>query len=397
MSLLAEKMTGKKSKAWIGVDFDGTLAKSVPGKHDPEKLGEPVKPMLDRVRKWVKSGKLVKIFTARASDEKSITAIRKWLRKYDLPALEVTNVKDKHMIKCYDDRAVHVKRDTGKIVEAIVDSLLGEARRKQTYHVQPGQTLWFEYHCLESPHSQDANLWYHSHQQVRVLAMEEPGYGKDEEERAVQGQPAAFKVRFKDGLVGTAMEDELFDDPKLFSRPEPPKHSEALLGETENEFMQNAFMRDLVHIAFSNPAAVKIVDGIISGKPFNYANFDAHEELLFHAYKAGEPGKPRYMSYDVGNMRRGGQEFFINPGDRRLAIEILNKVLNREKGMYAAWDQFVDYFECPYGKRCKPRSMTEEIIENLPPFSIGDHVRFLQSLPPHPLVTVTDLRKENGT
>lgn len=117
-------MTGKKSDAWIGVDFDGTLSKSLPGKHDPEKCGKPIKPMVDRVRKLVKSGKRVKIFTARADDEKSVTAITKWLRKQDLPALEVTNLKDKHMVKSYDDRAIHVEKDTGKVEETIVDKLV---------------------------------------------------------------------------------------------------------------------------------------------------------------------------------------------------------------------------------------------------------------------------------
>ena len=117
-------MTGKKSGAWTGFDFDGTLAKKVPGKHKSDELGEPVKPMIARLRRCLKSGKRVKIFTARADDEKSVTAIIKWLRKHDLPALEVTNLKDKEMVKCYDDRFIQVKPDTGKVVEAIVDKLL---------------------------------------------------------------------------------------------------------------------------------------------------------------------------------------------------------------------------------------------------------------------------------
>jgi hypothetical protein len=120
-------MTGKKFDPWIGVDFDGTLAMHKSGEHDPEKLGEPIKPMLDRVRKWLDKGKRVKIFTARADDEKGVNAIKKWLKKHDLPDLEITNVKDAGMTELWDDKARQVKKNTGKRVsETIVDRLLSE-------------------------------------------------------------------------------------------------------------------------------------------------------------------------------------------------------------------------------------------------------------------------------
>jgi hypothetical protein len=57
---------------------------------------------------------------------------------------------------------------------------------------------------------------------VRVLKLTERGYGRDEDERAAQGQPAAYQVKFKDGLVDTAMEDELLDSREHFTRPDPP-------------------------------------------------------------------------------------------------------------------------------------------------------------------------------
>lgn len=103
-------------EGWIGVDFDGTLAKHTKYK-GPTKLGDPIPKMVARVRRWVGHGKKVKIFTARADDEKSVNAIKKWLKDNELPDLEITNLKDQHMIEFWDDRAVSVKRNTGEIKE----------------------------------------------------------------------------------------------------------------------------------------------------------------------------------------------------------------------------------------------------------------------------------------
>lgn len=118
----------KHYEPWIGVDLDGTLARQPEDKnYVPDRIGEPVKAMLDRVRRWIKAGKTVKIFTARADDEKAVTAIKKWLRKHDLPNLDVTNLKDPGMTELWDDKAVGVEKNTGEIAEAIVDILIGEA------------------------------------------------------------------------------------------------------------------------------------------------------------------------------------------------------------------------------------------------------------------------------
>lgn len=106
-----------EEEGWIGVDFDGTLAKHTSYK-GPTKLGEPVPKMVARVRRWVGHGKRVKIFTARADDEKSVNAIKKWLKDNELPDLEITNLKDKEMIEFWDDKAVAVKRNTGEVKES---------------------------------------------------------------------------------------------------------------------------------------------------------------------------------------------------------------------------------------------------------------------------------------
>src|SRR5690242_20469538 len=89
---------------------------------------------------------------------------------------------------------------------------------------QPGESASYEYHCLESGGSQDAALWYRSHQRVTVL-----GRGADEDhpgtftERTADGCPRVYRVRFGDGYESDAFEDELLDGPAWFTRPDPPK------------------------------------------------------------------------------------------------------------------------------------------------------------------------------
>jgi len=98
---------------WIGVDLDGTLARYTGWKGSTH-IGAPIPRMVKRIRRWVGHGKKVKIFTARADDEKSVNAIKKWLKAHELPALEVTNLKDEHMTELWDDRAVSVEKNTGR-------------------------------------------------------------------------------------------------------------------------------------------------------------------------------------------------------------------------------------------------------------------------------------------
>jgi hypothetical protein len=115
---------------WIGVDLDGTLA------HDPgnkrenralEQIGSPIKPMLNRLRKWIAEGKTVKIFTARASSPRQVVMIKKWLASYGLPDLEVTNVKDLRMVELWDDRCVQVTTNLGEPI----DKMAGFNRDRQ--------------------------------------------------------------------------------------------------------------------------------------------------------------------------------------------------------------------------------------------------------------------------
>ena len=103
-----------KSKEWIGVDLDGTLAEF----HDWDngKIGKPLSKMVAKIKEAIAQGYTVKIFTARAVRKTQIPKIKKWLVSIGLPELEVTNIKDQYMIELWDDRAVKAEKNTGLLL-----------------------------------------------------------------------------------------------------------------------------------------------------------------------------------------------------------------------------------------------------------------------------------------
>jgi hypothetical protein len=103
-------------KGWIGIDLDGTLARS--DNRSDRGIGNPVPKMMTRLNHLIQEGYRIKIFTARASDPAEIILIKKWLTENGLPELEITNVKDYGMMLLYDDRAIQVITNTGEIVES---------------------------------------------------------------------------------------------------------------------------------------------------------------------------------------------------------------------------------------------------------------------------------------
>ena len=118
---------------WIGVDLDGTLA-HYDGWKGIEHIGEPVQPMVERVKGWLAQDRTVKIFTARVDggqvaiamgDENGIAHrdvhavryhIEQWCQKHIGQVLPITNVKDYGMVELWDDRAVQVRMNTGEPV-----------------------------------------------------------------------------------------------------------------------------------------------------------------------------------------------------------------------------------------------------------------------------------------
>jgi len=106
-------------KSWIGVDLDGTLAEY----HGwSPNIGRPIAQMVDRVKEWLARGETVKILTARGSGGDSIhqaaqhVKIRAWCYTYIGSELDVTDRKDIHMKALYDDRAVGVEFNTGRLL-----------------------------------------------------------------------------------------------------------------------------------------------------------------------------------------------------------------------------------------------------------------------------------------
>lgn len=102
------------ASGWIGVDLDGTLA-VYDGWKDGA-IGEPVGAMLFRVRKWITDGVAVRVVTARAGDPGEAAKVRAWLDALGLESVAVTDRKDFAMIELWDDRAVAVERNTGRVL-----------------------------------------------------------------------------------------------------------------------------------------------------------------------------------------------------------------------------------------------------------------------------------------
>lgn len=112
LALVSEKRSG-----WYGVDLDGTLAR-YDGWVDKYHIGEPIEPMVKLVKGWLAEGKDVRIFTARANrpEPKVIASIERWCRRHLGAVLPVTCTKDYGMIVLYDDRAVQVECNTGRLI-----------------------------------------------------------------------------------------------------------------------------------------------------------------------------------------------------------------------------------------------------------------------------------------
>lgn len=104
---------------WIGVDLDGTLAHYA-GWNDGE-IGEPIELMANRVKAWLEDGQEVRIFTARVGHPDEIAEqerekIQDWTEKHFGVRLPVTATKDFAMIELWDDRAIRVEMNTGKVI-----------------------------------------------------------------------------------------------------------------------------------------------------------------------------------------------------------------------------------------------------------------------------------------
>lgn len=119
---------GVDGKGWYAFDLDGTLAVD-DGWKGIEHIGEPIKPMVDLMKRLNAEGKLVKILTARVfprSDSNPGDAkkyIVAWCEKNLGFVPEIVCQKDPLMIYLFDDRCVQVEKNTGRILGALPEDL----------------------------------------------------------------------------------------------------------------------------------------------------------------------------------------------------------------------------------------------------------------------------------
>jgi hypothetical protein len=117
------------TEGWVGVDLDGTLAVYTKGDYNSFTIGPPIPKMVSRVKTWLKEGKKVKIFTARANPETEtagrfevcLRIIREWCLQHLGEELEITCSKDYHCYEIWDDRAIQVIPNTGITKDEIIE------------------------------------------------------------------------------------------------------------------------------------------------------------------------------------------------------------------------------------------------------------------------------------
>lgn len=104
------------ARGWIGVDLDGTLAHYT--SWNGGAIGKPIPKMVERVKKWLRNGRVVKIMTARVAynDGEQEELIKDWCKEHLGERLPVTCMKDFNMIELWDDRAIRVEKNTGEVV-----------------------------------------------------------------------------------------------------------------------------------------------------------------------------------------------------------------------------------------------------------------------------------------
>lgn len=120
---------GSKDEEWVGFDLDGTLAK-YDGWKGVDHIGEPVDRMvlIAKLLHWL--GKKVKVLTARVAPrddgeggDKARKYVEKWCEKHLGFVPEITYHKDASMAALFDDRAVAVEQNTGKVLGGWPDFL----------------------------------------------------------------------------------------------------------------------------------------------------------------------------------------------------------------------------------------------------------------------------------
>ena len=143
--------------ASVAFDLDGTLARVDNKPFSANRIGAPIPKMIAKLKGYLAKGEDAVIFTARAADTKNVPAIKKWLDRYNLGSLKVTNEKTPDMHKFYDDRAVAVEKNTGVLKKAIVNEGMQPHQQNLVNRMKmPGQPGLLAYHGLGSGKSRES-------------------------------------------------------------------------------------------------------------------------------------------------------------------------------------------------------------------------------------------------
>jgi hypothetical protein len=100
-------------------------------------IGDPIPNVVNRMKKYLREGKIVKIFTARVGPPTTdsevtqfIYALDTWCNKVFGHTLPVTCTKDRFVQEIWDDRAIQVVPNTGEILQDTVEMLKRQLKAK---------------------------------------------------------------------------------------------------------------------------------------------------------------------------------------------------------------------------------------------------------------------------
>ena len=120
--LIEQELSGEEEE-WIAFDLDGTAAE-----YDEwrgiEHIGAPIPKTIAMIKAFLAKGVKVKFFTARVAtkDDTEREQVKKiianWATEHIGQALEATCIKDRYMVRQYDDRARQVIENEGEVVLA---------------------------------------------------------------------------------------------------------------------------------------------------------------------------------------------------------------------------------------------------------------------------------------
>lgn len=88
----------------VAVDMDKTMAE-YDGYKGPTVIGKPIAAQITQVKKMIKDGKDVWVYTARVEHPEAIPAIKAWTKEHIGEELPITNIKYPEFAKFIDDRA----------------------------------------------------------------------------------------------------------------------------------------------------------------------------------------------------------------------------------------------------------------------------------------------------